>query len=141
MGRLNLDDVLPLLEAPAPAALAVYHRDGSVHLSPGWFRWTGEAFEVVIAPGDGKLTHLEHDRRVSLLIFEAVRPFRGIEVRGVAEIRTHGVAEARLSIATRYLGRAGGRALADRRGDRGVVLTLRPEEPRVWDLSELAGPI
>ena len=139
MGRLRLADVLPLLESPAPAALAVHRRDGSVHLSPVWFRWTGEAFEVVIAPGDGKLTHLAHDRRVSLLIFEAVPPFRGVEVHGVADMRTDGVAEARLSIATRYLGRAGGRALADRRGDQGVVLALRSAEPRVWDLSVAAG--
>lgn len=140
MARLHLDDVLPLLEAPSAAALAVYRADGSVHLSPVWYRWNGEAFEVVIAPGDGKLTHLETDRRVSLLIFEAVLPFRGVEVRGIAEIRTSGVGEARLSIATRYLGAAAGRALADRRGDRGVVLSLRPNDPRVWDLSELAGP-
>jgi len=140
MARLRLDDVLPLLEAPSAAALAVYREDGSVHLSPVWYRWTGEAFEVVIAPGDGKLAHLEHDRRVSLLIFEAVAPFRGVEVHGVAELRTEGVAEARLSISSRYLGTAGGQALAARRRDRGVVLTLRPENPRVWDLSELEPP-
>jgi PPOX class probable F420-dependent enzyme len=141
MGRLRLDDVLPLLEAPSAAALGVHRADGSVHLSPVWYRWTGEAFEVVIAPGDGKLAHLEHDRRVSLLIFEAVPPFRGVEVHGVAEVRTEGVAEARLSISSRYLGVTGGQALAARRGDRGVVLSLRPEGPRVWDLSELAPQI
>ena len=71
MGRLRLDDVLPLLEAPSAAALAVYRADGSIRLSPVWYRWTGEAFEVVIAPGDGKLTHLESDRRVSLLQAES----------------------------------------------------------------------
>ena len=140
MGRLHLADVLPLLERPSPAALAVYRADGSVHLSPVWYRWTGDAFEVVIAPGDGKLTHLENDRRVSLLVFEAVPPFRGVEVRGVAELRISGVREARLSIASRYLGAAGGRAIAERRGGQGVVLSLRPVEPRVWDLSELAAP-
>jgi hypothetical protein len=141
MGRLRLDDVLPLLEAPSAAALAVYRADGSIHLSPVWYRWTADhAFEVVIAPGDGKLTHLESDRRVSLLIFEAVTPFRGVEVRGVADLRTDGVGEARLSIASQYLGTDGGRALAERRGGRGVVLSLRPDDPRVWDLSELAAP-
>lgn len=138
MARLRLDDVLSLLEAPSAAALAVHRQDGTVHLSPVWYRWTGEAFEVVIAPGDGKLAHLEHNRRVSLLIFEAVPPFRGLEVHGVAELRTEGVAEARVSISSRYLGAAGGRALAARRGDQGVVLSMRPENPRVWDLSELA---
>jgi len=139
MGKLQLGDVLPLLESPAPAALVVYRLDGSAHLSPVWFRWTGEAFEVVIAEGDGKLEHLEHDRRASLLVFEAVQPFRGIEVDGMAELRHEGVREARLSIASRYLGSEGGLALAERRGDRGMVLSLRPEHPRVWDLSELRG--
>ena len=137
MGRRQLADVLPLLESPAPAALVVYRRDGSAHLSPVWFRWTGEAFEVVIAEGDGKLKHLERDQRASLLIFEAVPPFRGVQVDGTAEIRTDGVTEARLSIASRYIGEAGGRALVKRRGDTGVVLTLRPTNPRVWDLAEL----
>jgi PPOX class probable F420-dependent enzyme len=140
MPRLRLEDVLPLLEAPSPAALAVYRADGSIHLSPVWYRWTGEAFEVVIAPGDGKLAHLEDDLRVSLLVFEAVPPFRGVEVRGVAELRTEGVGDARLAIASRYLGAAGGQALAARRGDRGVVLSLRPANPRVWDLAEVAAP-
>ena len=140
MGRLQLADVIALLEAPSAAALAVYRADGCVHHSPVWYRWTGDAFEVVIAPGDGKLTHLENDRRVSLLIFEAVPPFRGVEVRGVAEIRTTGVREARLSITSRYLGEAGGQALTERRGSQGVVLSLTPVEPRVWDLSELAAP-
>jgi len=140
MARLRLDDVLPLLEAPSAAALAVYRSDGSIHLSPVWYRWTQDhVFEVVIAPGDGKLTHLESDRRVSLVIFEAVPPFRGVEVRGLADLRTDGVAEARLAIATRYLGSAGGKTLAQRRGGRGVVLSLRPENTRAWDLSELAG--
>lgn len=141
MARLSLDDLLPLLEAPSPAALAVYRADGSIHLSPVWYRWTADrAFEVVIAPGDGKLTHLESDRRVSLLVFEAVPPFGGVEARGVADLRTDGVGEARLAIASRYLGPAGGKALAARRGDQGVVLSLRPESVRAWDLSELARP-
>jgi hypothetical protein len=141
MGRLRLADVLPLLESPAAAALVVYRRDGSAHLSPVWFCWTGDAFEVVIAQGDGKLQHLDHDRRASLLIFEAVPPFRGVQVDGTAEIRAEGVAQARLSIASRYLDEAGARALVERRGDTGVVLSLRPIKPRVWDLSELATPV
>jgi hypothetical protein len=42
MASLRLDDVLPLLEAPSAAALAAHREDGSVHLSPVWYRWTGE---------------------------------------------------------------------------------------------------
>jgi hypothetical protein len=42
MASLRLDDVLPLLEARSAAALAAHREDGSVHLSPVWYRWTGE---------------------------------------------------------------------------------------------------
>jgi hypothetical protein len=47
--------VRSLPEAPAPAVLSTYRRDGSAHTVPVWFRWTGEALEVVIAKGDVKL--------------------------------------------------------------------------------------
>jgi PPOX class probable F420-dependent enzyme len=118
--------------------LATARKDGSPYASPVWFRWTGEAFEVVIALGDVKLRHLERDPRCSLLIFEAVAPFRGVEVRGEATL-THGdVTEARRSIAGRYLGtKAGDRFAAGRRSKPGVLLQLSPVEPRVWDLGHI----
>ena len=72
-----------LLEAPSPAVLATYRKDGSALVSPVWFRWNAEAFEVVIAEGDVKLRHLARDPRCLLVVFETVRPFRGIEARGV----------------------------------------------------------
>jgi hypothetical protein len=38
--------------SPSPAVLTTYRKDGSAHTVPVWYRWTGEAFEVVIAKGD-----------------------------------------------------------------------------------------
>ena len=84
-----------LLEAPCPAVLTTYRKDGSAHTVPVWYRWTGEAFEVVIAKGDVKLRHLARDPRCVLVVFEAVRPFRGVEVRGVAELVEGDVTSAR----------------------------------------------
>jgi PPOX class probable F420-dependent enzyme len=116
--------------------LATTRKDGSPYTSPVWFRWTGEAFEVVIALGDVKLRHLERDPRCSLLIFEAVPPFRGVEVHGKATLTHCDVTEIRRSIAGRYLGREDGERFAAMRRNRpGVLLQLRPAEPRVWDLT------
>jgi PPOX class probable F420-dependent enzyme len=118
--------------------LATTRKDGSPYTSPVWFRWTGEAFEVVIARGDVKLRHLERDPRCVLFVFEAVPPFRGVEVRGEAPLTHCDVTEIRRSIAGRYLGREDGDRFADTRRDRpGVLLQLRPTEPRVWDLAGL----
>jgi hypothetical protein len=66
--------VRSLLEAPSPAVLTTYRKDGSAHTVPVWYRWTGEAFEVVMAKGDVKLRHLARDPRCVLVVFEAVRP-------------------------------------------------------------------
>jgi PPOX class probable F420-dependent enzyme len=115
--------------------LATTRKDGSPYTSPVWFRWTGEAFEVVIALRDVKLRHLERDPRCSLVVFEAAPPFRGVEVRGEASMTQGDVTEARRSIAGRYLGPEGGeRFAAARRSKPGVLLRLVPVEPRVWDL-------
>ena len=131
-----VEPVRSLLEAPSPAVLTTYRKDGSAHTVPVWYRWTGEAFEVVIAKGDVKLRHLARDPRCVLVIFETVRPFRGVEVRGEAELVEGDMSLARAAIAGRYLGAADGeRFAAERRSRPGVLLRLAPDRPRVWDLS------
>jgi PPOX class probable F420-dependent enzyme len=130
-----IDGVRSLLEAPSPAVLTTYRKDGSALVSPVWFRWNGDAFEVVIAEDDIKLRHLANDPRCTLVVFEAVRPFRGIEVRAEAELVEGDVAAARVSIAGRYLGESDGARFAAERTKPGVLLRLAADNPRVWDLS------
>ena len=132
------EGVRSLLEAPSPAVLTTYRKDGSANVSPVWFRWAGGSFEVVIAEGDVKLRHLARDPRCILLVFEAAPPFRGVEVRGTGELVECDVSLVRADIATRYLGTQDGeRFTADRRSKPGVLLRLAASEPRVWDLSAI----
>jgi PPOX class probable F420-dependent enzyme len=132
------ENVRSLLEAPAPAVLTTYRKDGSANVSPVWFRFADGAFEVVIAGGDVKLRHLARDPRCVLLVFEAVPPFRGVEVRGTPELVECDVAPVRADIAGRYLGVAGGEQFAaERRSKPGVLLRLAASEPRVCDLSQI----
>jgi hypothetical protein len=88
---------------------------------------------VVIAAGD-QAAHLEADFALHPVVFEAIPPFRGVELRADAERTAVGVAEARLAIARRYLGDDRGRRFAEHRGDRGVVVRLPLEAARAWDL-------
>jgi hypothetical protein len=44
MDREGLERVRSPIESPAPAKLTTYRRDGSAHVCPVWFRWTGDAF-------------------------------------------------------------------------------------------------
>ena len=128
--------VRSLLEGPSPAVLTTYRKDGSALTTPVWFRWNDDWLEVVIAEGDVKLGHLARDPRCVLVVFEAVPPFRGIEVRGEAELRPGDVSEARAAIADRYLGPIDGSMFSAKRASTpGVLLRLPADDARVWDLS------
>jgi pyridoxamine 5'-phosphate oxidase-like protein len=81
--------------------LTTSRHDGSALVTPVWFRFTDDAFEVVIAEEHVKLRHLRRDPRCALVVFEAVALFRGIDVRGVAELIEGDVNAARLAIAAR----------------------------------------
>jgi hypothetical protein len=86
-----------------------------------------------------KLRHLERRAECTFVVFETTYPFRGLEVRGVTpEIVETDVTEIRIAIAGRYLGgRAEGGRYAAQRTKPGVLVRLRADEPRVWDLREM----
>jgi hypothetical protein len=133
---VTLDDVQSLLDAPSPAVLTTYRKDGSALTTPVWFRFHDGAFEVVLAEGDLKRQHLARTPSCLLVVFEAVPPFRGVEVQGEPGLVDRDVTEVRAAIAGRYLGvERGRRFAATRRSSRGTLLRLVPQDPRVWDLA------
>ncbi|HST19001.1 MAG TPA: pyridoxamine 5'-phosphate oxidase family protein [Gaiellaceae bacterium] len=131
------DDARSLLDAPSPAVLATYRKDGSALVTPVWFRFHGGAFEVVIAKGDVKLAHLARDPECILVVFEAVPPFRGLEVRGRAELVETDVTPVREAIAGRYLGSVQGEAFAAERTSKPGILLRLSAEPRTWSLAPM----
>jgi hypothetical protein len=134
---VRLDDVKALLDAPSPAVLTTYRKDGTALTTPVWFRFHAGAFDVVLAEGDVKRQHLARTPRCVLVVFEAVPPFRGVEVKGEPELVEQDVTEAREVIAGRCLGEERARRFAaTRRCRRGTLLRLVPRAPRVWDLSD-----
>jgi hypothetical protein len=135
-----LDDVQSLIDAPSPAVLTTYRKNDSALTTPVWFRFHEGAFEVVLAEGDVKREHLRRRPSCLLVVFEAVPPFRGVEVEGEPELVDRDVTKVREAIAGRYLGTERGRRfVASRRSPRGTLLRLVPTEPRIWDLAAAIG--
>jgi len=132
-----LTEFRSLIDAPSPAVLTTYRRDGTAVPSPVWYRLHGKVFEVVIAEGDVKLRHLAHRPQCSLVIFEAVAPFRGIRIEGEPALRLGDVTLERKSIAVRYLGRDLGTRFAAERNASGVLLTMLADTARTWNLSSI----
>jgi Pyridoxamine 5'-phosphate oxidase len=123
-----------LLDAAAAAVLLVYRADGSALTSPVWFRADSDAVEIVIAEGDAKLARLRADPRCVFMAFETAPPFRGLRIEGIATLSDEGLREARLEIASRYLGEAEGRRYVEQRTKPGLVVRLPLADARSWDL-------
>jgi hypothetical protein len=126
-----------LLDRPSPAVLAVYRADESVLMSPVWFRAVGDRIEVVIAEGDAKLARLRVDPRCIFMAFEAAPPFRGLRIEAEAALTSDDVREARLAIASRYLGPNDGQRYVEQRTKPGVVVRLPLSAARTWDLTSI----
>ena len=127
-----------LLQAPSPAVLTTYRKDGTAVTSPVWFRFRGDTFEVVIAENDVKLRHLSARPECELLVFETVPPFRGMRVRSDRPILTRdGAQQARQDIASRYLGEERGKRFAAERTSTGILLRLPAQQAKAWDLNAI----
>lgn len=129
--------VRALLDAPSPAVLAVYRANGTVLMSPVWFHADEEWIEVVIAEGDAKLERLRADPRCVFMAFETVPPFRGLRIEADATLAPDRVRQARLAIASRYLGAEEGRRYVEQRTKPGVLMRLPLSAARTWDLQAI----
>jgi PPOX class probable F420-dependent enzyme len=132
---LTMGHLGDLAELPLLAVLATYRRDGTVLLSPVWHEWRDGGFQVVTGGRDVKAVHLRRDPRASIVVCEHCPPYRGVEVRGNATLRTAGVGDAVKRIASRYLGREAGAAYAERAAD-DLLIRLEPGDLRAWDFAD-----
>jgi PPOX class probable F420-dependent enzyme len=132
---LTMGDLGDLAELRLLAVLATYRRDGTVLLSPVWHEWRDGGFQVVTGGRDVKAVHLRRDPRASIVVCEHCPPYRGVEVRGNATLRTAGVGDAVKRIASRYLGREAGAAYAERAAD-DLLIRLEPRDLRAWDFAD-----
>ena len=133
-----MDALADLAGLPLLAVLATYRRDGTVLLSPVWHEWRDGGFHVVTGSRDVKAAHLRRDPRASIVVCEHSPPYRGVELRGHAQLVTAGVDDAVKRIASRYLGGETGAAYAEQAGD-DLLIRLEPGELRAWDFADEYG--
>jgi PPOX class probable F420-dependent enzyme len=133
---LTLADVGDLLELPIVAVLATYRRDGSVLLSPVWFEHRDGVYQIWCGgPTEGKVRHLLHDPRASLVIAEQIPPYRGVEVAGRGTVSGDDFRGVLHRTAARYEGPDAPARLDTSFPQDGVVIRITPTTTRVWDLS------
>ena len=130
-----MDDLGDLVELRFLAVLATYRPDDTVLLSPVWHEWRDGGFHVVTGSRGVKAAHLRRDSRASIVVCEHTPPYRGVELRGGAQLLIAGVEDAVKRIASRYLGRQAGAEYAERSGD-DLLIRLEPGDLRAWDFAD-----
>ncbi len=124
------------------ATLATLRHDGSVLLSPVWYEWQDDGFNVVIEADDIKSRQLQRDPRATVIVAEQRPPYRSVEVRGIATLARNAAVPALLRrIAVRYLGETEGNRYADGMAEfHGEWLRLTPGRLRSWDYADTELP-
>lgn len=102
--NLSVEDLGDLVEQALVATLATYRKNGEVLLSPVWYEWKNNGFNLFVGRNDFKAQHIRRDPRASIVVYENALPLRGLEVRGTAKFFTEGVGELRARVWQRYLG-------------------------------------
>lgn len=135
---LGADDLGDLLDQPLLAVLATRRKDETVMLSPVWFEWLDGGINIWV-PTDsvGKVTHIERDPRVSVVVFNHEWPYKGFEIRGDATIdRTPATFYGVLGrTATRYEGPEEAERMVSTYAP-GVVVRVEPGATRGWDYAD-----
>src|SRR5215471_18428057 len=102
-----LDDPVAqeLLKSSIPARLAYTALDGSPHVVPIWFHWTGREFVLGSASNSPKVKALGKNSKVALTIDQDCFPPKVVLVRGTAQVDViDGVVPEYANAARRYLG-------------------------------------
>ena len=109
-------------------------------MSPVWHEWSDEGFSVITWARDIKSRQLSKNASSSIVVAEQVRPYRSIEVRGMATIsQPNNSYEILRQIASRYLGDANGDTYTKDYEDNNVeieLIRIKPGTLRAWDFSD-----
>jgi PPOX class probable F420-dependent enzyme len=84
---LGPDDLPDLMDGDDLGVLATRRPDDSIMLSPVWWHRRDGAFYIWAEDEtDRKVRHIERDPRVTFLVTNQRRPYRGYEIRGEATL-------------------------------------------------------
>jgi len=126
--------------------MATYRPDGMIHLTPIWYHWTGEVFQLTLGAGRIHLKNLAKDPRVSILIDEDPRMEEGIGAgawaimcRGHATLSQDEdlIREATHAVLSNSLGKADADQYAEPVMAEGrTIVTITPQDWLTWDYNK-----
>jgi PPOX class probable F420-dependent enzyme len=96
-------DLSDLVERPFYGSLGTIRPDNTVQVNPMWFEYDGEHLRFTHTSKREKYRNLQHNRSMSLTVFDPDKPVRYIELRGsLAEILPDPEGAFYMQLAKRY---------------------------------------
>jgi PPOX class probable F420-dependent enzyme len=127
-----------LLAGRIPARFAYIGRDGTPHVVPIWFQWTGTELVMASLPEAPKVAAIRERSEVAVTIDTDVWPYKALMIRGKAKVDRHaGVVPEFAQAARRYLGDKGGEGFLEQYRtwvrDYSWRIAVRPERVTLID--------
>jgi PPOX class probable F420-dependent enzyme len=137
---LGPDDLGGLLDQPLIAVLATRRKDDSIMLSPVWFEWYEGGINVWVPQVEGgKVSHVQRDPRVTVVVNNQEWPYKGFELRGDATVSLE--PDVFYGVLRRTALRYDGPEAADRMVSSykpGAVIRVEPGTIRAWSYEDEA---
>ena len=130
-----LNECDPGQERTRLGIIASLMKDGGPHLTPVWYRWTGEAVKIWSGEELLFVRNLVRDPKVAFSVMSYEEPCPAVVIRGRAEVVTGESEELReevVKIASRYLVADEARAFAARWTERKTLITIVPQKLVSW---------
>lgn len=110
-------------------------QNGGPHLTPVWYRWTGETVKIWSGEQLLFVRNLVRDPKVAFSVMSYEEPCPAVVIRGRAEVVTGDSEELRseiIAIASRYLPSDEARSFATRWTERRTLVTIHPRRLVSW---------
>jgi PPOX class probable F420-dependent enzyme len=138
MASMSTDEIDALLRAPQVGVLATADDKGRPEGTPIWFDWDGERVRVLVHRDSRKARNIRANPHVSLTVDTRAAPYRGVVLRGTAELSGPDP-QLRRSLAIRYLGEQTGRSYVEKTAAldaEDALVTIHVTSRYSWDYSK-----
>lgn len=138
MASMTDTEIEELLRSPEMGVLATVDAKGRPDGTPIWFDWDGERIRVLVHHASRKAKNLRLNPHVSLTVDTRTAPYRGVVLRGTAELSGPDPL-LRRKLATRYLGEEVGTQYVETTASfdhDDVLVTIRVTSRYSWDYSK-----
>lgn len=135
--QLQAADLGDLFAQPLNAMVATSLPDGEIMLTPYWYEWLDDGFNLFTLAHGLKHRRMERNPHVSITVAESSGIRRGIEVRGIARFNYAGVNEICQRIVQRYLPPTHLANFVQALNDIAMVhVRVEPGKLRAWDSAD-----